>query len=105
MSAPAAFPFANHRTLAVALAESFRAKRKKLLWWTRERRSDRLFAGDTRLAHTVTVDGVEWWIEPSGHTYTKHWTIYRNGTEVATTRQVQVAKQTVARAVGAKIGG
>lgn len=105
MTAPAIFPFAAHRTLAVALAETFRAKRRKLLWWSVARRTERSWASDTRMARTVTIDGSEWRIEPGGSNYEPRWIIERDGVEIARTRQLAVAQQTVARAVGAKIGG
>ncbi len=61
--------------------------------------------GDRRQAQTVTVDGSEWWLEPSGCAYRTEWTVFRDGVEIARARLLQVARQTVARAVGAKIGG
>lgn len=100
-----AFPFADHRPLDAALADAHRARRGKLLWWTRERRSPKAWPGDRRQAQTVTVDGSEWWLEPSGRAYCPDWTVFRDGVEIARARLLFVARQTVARAVGAKIGG
>ncbi len=105
MSAPVAFPFMGHRTLAVALAETFRTRRQKILWWSVPRRTERGWASDTRMARTVTIDGSEWRLEPGGTAYEPRWIIERDGTEIARTRQLAVAQQTVARAVFTKIGG
>lgn len=105
MSAPVAFPFSDHRPLSVALAEKHLAERQRLIWWTKPRRSVAGWPEDSRQARTVTVEHVEWWLEPTGGASQPRWIVLRNGREIARTRQLVIAQQTVARAVGAKIGG
>ena len=97
--------YVEHRPLATMIAETFQQKCRKLLWWSVPRRDEPRWANDRRMARETKAGGSDWRLEPGGNCYDNYWIILRDGTEIARARSRIVAQQTVARAVGAQMGG